>query len=278
MNRPEIEPRAAPAPPAVAFRDVTIQFDTPSKGVHVAVTDITIDIPEGRFVAIVGPSGCGKSTLLNAAAGLLVPNHGQVEIFGAPLQGINTHATYLFQQDALLPWCTVLDNVMLGPLFEGMKRGDAARLARDWLQRVGLAAFADRFPHQLSGGMRKRVAIAQTWIVDPQILLMDEPFSALDVQVRQMMETELLNLWQGSNKTVLFVTHDLEEAIALSDEVIVLSAGPARIKGVYPVPLARPRDVAEIRLDPRFDSLYRRIWGDLRDEVRRQYERQEQQA
>jgi NitT/TauT family transport system ATP-binding protein len=278
MNRPEIEPRVAPAPPAVAFRDVAIQFDTPSKGVHVAVTDISIDIPEGRFVSIVGPSGCGKSTLLNAAAGLLVPNHGHVAIFGAPLQGLNTHATYLFQQDALLPWCTVLDNVMLGPLFEGMKRGDAERLARDWLQRVGLAAFADRFPHQLSGGMRKRVAIAQTWIVDPQILLMDEPFSALDVQVRQMMETELLNLWQGSNKTVLFVTHDLEEAIALSDEVIVLSAGPACIKGVYPVPLARPRDVAEIRLDPRFDSLYRRIWGDLRDEVRRQYERQEHQA
>jgi len=278
MNRAATQPRATPAPPAVAFRDVAIQFDTPSKGVHVAVTDITIDIPEGRFVSIVGPSGCGKSTLLNAAAGLLVPRQGHVEIFGAPLQGLNTHATYLFQQDALLPWCTVLDNVMLGPLFEGMKRGEAERLAHDWLQRVGLAAFADRFPHQLSGGMRKRVAIAQTWIVDPRIFLMDEPFSALDVQVRQMMETELLNLWQGSNKTVLFVTHDLEEAIALSDEVVVLSAGPARIKGVYTVPLARPRDVAEIRLDPRFDSLYRRIWGDLRDEVRRQYERQEHQA
>lgn len=266
------------APPAVAFRDVAIQFDTPSKDVQLAVTDITVDIPEGQFVAIVGPSGCGKSTLLNAAAGLLMPNRGRVEIFGAALNGINAHATYLFQQDALLPWCTVLDNVKLGPLFQGMESGESNRLARDWLQRVGLSAFADRFPHQLSGGMRKRVAIAQTWIVDPRILLMDEPFASLDVQVRQMMETELLNLWQGSNKTVLFVTHDLEEAIALSDVVIVLSAGPARIKGIYTVPLARPRDVAEIRLDPRFDELYRHIWGDLRDEVKRQHERQELHA
>ena len=265
-------------PPAIAFRDVAIQFDTPSKDVHVAVTEITVDIPEGQFVAIVGPSGCGKSTLLNAAAGLLMPNRGRVEIFGAPLDGINPHATYLFQQDALLPWRTVLDNVKLGPLFQGMAPDEANRLARDWLQRVGLSAFADRFPHQLSGGMRKRVAIAQTWIVDPRILLMDEPFASLDVQVRQMMETELLNLWQGSNKTVLFVTHDLEEAIALSDIVVVLSAGPARIKGIYTVPLARPRDVAEIRLDPRFDELYRRIWGDLRDEVKRQHERQEVHA
>jgi NitT/TauT family transport system ATP-binding protein len=278
MNSAATQPRAAPGAPAVSFRDVAVRFDTPSKDTHVAVTDITIDIPEGRFVAIVGPSGCGKSTLLNAAAGLLAPSRGHVEIFGARLTGINTHATYLFQQDALLPWRTVLDNVMLGPLFQGAPRVEAERLARDWLQRVGLAAFADRFPHQLSGGMRKRVAIAQTWIIDPRILLMDEPFSSLDVQVRQMMETELLGLWQGSDKTVLFVTHDLEEAIALSDEVIVLSAGPARIKGVYTVPLARPRDVAEIRLDSRFDDLYRRIWGDLRDEVRRQYERQEHHA
>ena len=274
----EAAPRPHAAAPAVAFRDVEIQFDTPAAAGFVAVTDLTIDSPEGRVVAIVGPSGCGKSTLLNAAAGLLLPSRGEVEIFGASLDGINEHATYLFQQDALLPWRTVLDNVMLGPLFQRMKRAEAEALARDWLQRVGLSAFADRFPHQLSGGMRKRVAIAQTWIIGPRILLMDEPFSALDVQVRQMMETELLTLWQGSDKTVLFVTHDLEEAIALADEVVVLSAGPARVMGVYQVPLERPRDVAEIRLDPRFDGLYRRIWNDLRDEVRRQYERQEREA
>jgi NitT/TauT family transport system ATP-binding protein len=266
------------SPAALAFQDVAIQFETPAKGVHIAVTDITLAIPEGRFVAIVGPSGCGKSTLLNAAAGLLVPDHGHVEVFGAALNGVNSHATYLFQQDALLPWRTVRDNVMLGPLFQGMPRTEAAALARNWLQRVGLAAFADHFPYQLSGGMRKRVAIAQTWIVDPRILLMDEPFASLDVQVRQMMETELLALWQGSNKTVLFVTHDLEEAIALADDVVVLSAGPARIKGVYAVPLPRPRDVAEIRLDPRFDPLYRQIWSDLRDEVKRQYAQQERTA
>lgn len=271
-------PQPRPVRAAVAFRNVAIQFVTPARGIHLAVTDITVEIPEGRFVAIVGPSGCGKSTLLNAAAGLLVPSQGYVEIFGAPLDGLNIHATYLFQQDALLPWRTVLENVLLGPLFQGMKRKEAEPLAQDWLRRVGLSGFADRFPHQLSGGMRKRVAIAQTWIVDPRIFLMDEPFAALDVQVRQMMETELLNLWQGTNKTVLFVTHDLEEAIALSDEVVVLSAGPARVKGTYEVTLDRPRDVAEIRLDPRFDELYRAIWGDLRDEVKYQYEQQEQQA
>ena len=270
--------QAQTASTAVAFRDIAIEFQTPSRGLHLAVTDITIEVPEGRFVAIVGPSGCGKSTLLNAAAGLLIPSRGHVEIFGKPLEGLNSHATYLFQQDALLPWRSVLDNVLLGPLFQGMKRREAEALAQQWLLRVGLAGFADRFPHQLSGGMRKRVAIAQTWIVDPQILLMDEPFSALDVQVRQMMETELLTLWQGSNKTVLFVTHDLEEAIALADEVVVLSAGPGRLKGVYEVPLSRPRDVAEIRLDPTFDRLYRAIWDDLRDEVRRQYEQQEKLA
>src|SRR3972149_740754 len=141
-------------PPALAFHDVAIQFETPARGVHVAVTDITLAIPEGRFVAIVGPSGCGKSTLLNAAAGLLVPDRGHVEVFGQALNGVNAHATYLFQQDALLPWRTVLANVMLGPLFQGIPHAEALPLARRWLQRVGLAAFADHFPHQLSGGMR----------------------------------------------------------------------------------------------------------------------------
>jgi NitT/TauT family transport system ATP-binding protein len=255
--------------PAISCRHVTVRFATPAGSVHTVIGDVSLDVEDGTFVAIVGPSGCGKSTLLNLVAGLLQPQLGDIAIFGERLTGINRHAGYLFQQDALLPWRTVLDNVMLGLVFRGVARDEATRRARQWIERVGLAGFEDRFPHLLSGGMRKRVAIAQSWIVDPRILLMDEPFSALDVQTRQIMETELLDLWQESRRTVLFITHDLEEAIALADRVVVLSAGPAaRIKGDYPVSLARPRDVAEIRLEPAFVELYRRIWADLRDEVR----------
>ncbi len=234
--------------PAVAFEDVTVRFRAPSGEVHTVARNISFAIEEGTFVAIVGPSGCGKSTLLNAAAGLLFPPAGRVLIFGEALRGINQHATYLFQQDALLPWRTVVDNVMLGPIFRNVGQDEARAQALRWIDRVGLKGFEDRFPHQLSGGMRKRVAVAQSWIVNPRILLMDEPFGALDVQTRQIMET------------------------ALADKVVVLSAGPARLKGIYDVDLPRPRDVAEIRLSPGFMSLYTRIWADLRDEVKRQYD------
>ena len=261
------------AAPAVAFENVTIRFRTPKGGVHTVLMDISLKVADGTFLAIVGPSGCGKSTLLNVAAGLLAPPDGRTLVFGEPLAGINRHAAYLFQQDALLPWRTVLDNVMLGLVFRNAPRDEAVPLAHRFIERVGLKGFEDRFPHQLSGGMRKRVALAQNWIVDPRILLMDEPFGALDVQTRQIMENELLDLWQESRQTVLFITHDLEEAIALADRVVVISAGPAaRIKGDYEVPLARPRDVAEIRLNSEFMQLYKRIWSDLRDEVRHSYE------
>ncbi len=253
--------------PAIAFEGVTVRFATPAGAVHTVMSGIDLAIETGTFVAIVGPSGCGKSTLLNAAAGLLFPPEGRVSVFGEQLTGVNPHAAYLFQQDALLPWRTVLDNVKLGLVFRGVAHAEARAEARRWLARVGLAGFEDRFPHQLSGGMRKRAAIAQAWITDPRILLMDEPFASLDVQTRQIMENELLELWQGSSKTVLFITHDLEEAIALADRVVVLSTGPARLKGDYGIALKRPRDVAEIRLDPAFNALYKRIWADLRDEV-----------
>jgi NitT/TauT family transport system ATP-binding protein len=253
--------------PAVSFDNVTIRMGSPGGTALTVATGLSLDVADGTFVAIVGPSGCGKSTLLNLAAGLLFTAEGNVRVFGERLQGINRDAAYLFQQDALLPWRTVVDNVILGLLFRGVAKAEALRQARHWIERVGLSGFEDRFPHQLSGGMRKRVALAQSWIVDPRILLMDEPFSALDVQTRQIMETELLTLWQETRKTVLFVTHDLEEAIALADQVVVLSARPARIKGIYPVDLERPRDVAEIRMIPRFMELYNRIWADLRVEV-----------
>jgi len=261
-----------PPAPAIAFAGVTVRFATPDGGVHTVLSDISLDVADGTFVAIVGPSGCGKSTLLNVAAGLLEPPDGVVRVFGAPLAGVNPHAAYLFQQDALLPWRNVLENVMLGLVFRGVPHEEAAERARSYVERVGLKGFDDRFPHQLSGGMRKRVALAQSWIVDPRILLMDEPFGALDVQTRQIMENELLDLWNESRQTVLFITHDLEEAIALADRVVVISAGPsARIKGDYQVALTRPRDVTEIRLNPDFMQLFKRIWSDLRDEVKHSY-------
>ncbi|HKB83614.1 MAG TPA: ABC transporter ATP-binding protein [Burkholderiales bacterium] len=239
---------------------------------YTAVADISLDVPEGEFVSVVGPTGCGKSTLLNVAAGLLAPTRGSVSVFGQKLQGINTRAGYLFQSEALMPWRTALHNVMAGLEFRGRAAQEARSHAADWLRRVGLAAHGHKYPHELSGGMRKRVALAQTLILDPKILLMDEPFSALDVQTRSLMENELLNLWAQDRKSVVFVTHDLEEAISLSDRVVVMSAGPAsRLIGEFAIDLPRPRDVAEIRLTPRFVEIHKLIWQALRDEVKKAY-------
>ena len=225
---------------------------------------------EGEFVAVVGPTGCGKSTLLNVAAGLLAPTGGSATVFGEKLRDINARAGYLFQNDALMPWRTALQNVTVGLEFRGIAAKEARSRAADWLRRVGLAAHGHKYPHELSGGMRKRVALAQTLILDPKILLMDEPFSALDVQTRSLMENELLNLWAQDRKSVVFVTHDLEEAISLSDRVVVMSAGPAsRLIGEFAIDLPRPRDVSEIRLTPRFVELHRLIWQALRDEVKK---------
>ncbi|MBE3596959.1 MAG: ABC transporter ATP-binding protein [Hydrogenibacillus sp.] len=285
--RPTAHPERIDRPASVGNRDqapasglalrlngVTKRFRTPSGGIYTAVEDIDLDVAAGTFVSIVGPSGSGKSTILNMTAGLTEPSAGTVEVFGEPLRGLNRRATYMFQQDALLPWKTVLENAMLGLIFRGVDRREARERALYWLEKVGLKPFADRYPYQLSGGMRKRVAVAQSWIVDPDILHMDEPFSALDVQTRQMMENELLELWASSRKTVLFVTHDLEEAIALSDEVVVLSAGPgSRIVGRFKVDIPRPRNLIDIRAEPAFGELYRSIWAILREEVLKSYER-----
>ena len=239
---------------------------------YTAVADVNLAVAEGEFVAVVGPTGCGKSTLLNVAAGLRAPTRGSVTVFGEKLQGINARAGYLFQNEALMPWRTALHNVTVGLEFRGIAAREAGVRAADWLRRVGLAAHGHKYPHELSGGMRKRVALAQTLILDPKILLMDEPFSALDVQTRSLMENELLNLWAQDRKSVVFVTHDLEEAISLSDRVVVMSAGPAsRLIGEFPIDLPRPRDVAEIRLTPRFVELHRLIWQALRDEVQKAY-------
>jgi NitT/TauT family transport system ATP-binding protein len=240
---------------------------------YTAVRDVTLTVGAGEFVSVVGPTGCGKSTLLNVAAGLLAPSMGAVRVFGEPLAGLNRRAGYMFQTESLMPWRTALQNVTAGLEFRGI--ADAREQAEAWLRRVGLGGFGDRYPHQLSGGMRKRVSLAQTLVLDPDIILMDEPFSALDVQTRQLMENELLALWSAKKKAVVFITHDLDEAIALSDRVVCLSAGPAAHPiGEFAIDLERPRDVAEVRVTPRFVELHKAIWAVLREEVLKGYRQQ----
>lgn len=251
--------------------NVTCSFETP-EGVYTATKDVSFSIGDGEFVSVVGPTGCGKSTLLNAAAGLLKPAAGRVLIYGEALNGINHRAGYMFQAESLMPWATAIDNVMMSLKFRGVPENEAREAGFDWLERVGLERFADRYPHELSGGMRKRVAMAQTMIADPDILLMDESFSALDIQTRQLMENELLELWQAKKKAVLFITHDLDEAIAMSDRVVVMSAGPASHPlGSFPIAIPRPRNVAEIRTRADFNECYSAIWEVLREEVLKSY-------
>ena len=279
---------------ALSLEAVTVAF-----GSYTAVATTTLHVDAGEFVSVVGPTGCGKSTLLNLAAGLSAPNSGTVLVDGAPLLGINRKAGYLFQGESLMPWRTARDNVAAGPEFAGASRTEARAAADAWLARVGLSGHGAKYPHQMSGGMRKRAQLAQTLVLDPPILLMDEPFSALDVQTRLMMENELLALWDsgsasarerftdsgsasarersagsgGPRKSVLFITHDLEEAISLSDRVVVLSAGPGtRPIAEFAITLPRPRDVAEIRLTPAFQHLQEEIWAVLRAEVLRAYQ------
>jgi NitT/TauT family transport system ATP-binding protein len=264
--------------PALSLQGVSCTFISPEAPGqrYTAVRDVNLTVGAGEFVAVVGPTGCGKSTLLNMAAGLLSPSTGTVEVFGRPLAGINARAGYMFQAESLMPWRTARGNVMAGLEFRSdWAKGDAQRHAEDWLRRVGLGAFGDRYPHQLSGGMRKRVSLAQTLALDPDIILMDEPFSALDIQTRQLMENEVLDLWAAKRKAVLFITHDLDEAIAMSDRVVILSAGPASHPiGEFHIDIARPRDVAEIKTSARFLELHTAIWAVLRDEVLKGYAQQ----
>ena len=260
--------------PAIELDGVTKRFITPKGGVYTALRDLSLAVQPGEFCALVGPTGSGKSTTLALISGLEPPSEGEVRVLGKAVRGIDPAIGYVFQADAVFPWKSVLDNVAAGPRYRGASQKQARERALDWISRVGLAGFEDRYPHQLSGGMRKRVALAQTLINGPEVLLMDEPFSALDVQTRSLMEDELLTLWAASSASVVFVTHDLEEAIALADRVFVLTAGPATVKGNYVVDIPRPRNVAEIRFHPRFAQIYEEIWADLRDEVLVSYERQ----
>ncbi len=264
-------------PDALSLEQVTCTFPAAQGGSYTAMREASLTVAPGEFVSVVGPTGCGKSTLLNMAAGLLAPTAGAVRVFGDPLRGINHRAGYMFQGEALMPWRTALANVTAGLEFAGVPTDEARERGMEWLRRVGLGGFEDRYPHQMSGGMRKRAMLAQTLIRDPDIILMDEPFSALDIQTRQLMENEVLDLWMASRKAVLFITHDLDEAIAMSDRVVVLSAGPETHPiGEFPIDIPRPRDVAEIRAHPRFIELHQAIWAVLRDEVLKGYARQRQ--
>ncbi|MFL6054928.1 MAG: ABC transporter ATP-binding protein [Actinoallomurus sp.] len=265
--------QAEPDGPAIELHDATKRFRSSSGGVHTAVRNLDLAVRAGEFVAVVGPTGCGKSTTLSLVSGLEPPSAGEVLVHGRPVDGIPEGVGYMFQNDAVLPWRTVLDNVATGPRYRGVSRQRARELARDWVQRVGLDGFESYYPHQLSGGMRKRVALAQTLVNEPSILLMDEPFSALDVQTRSLMQDELLRLWSGGDTgqrggaAVVFVTHDLEEAVVLGDRVVVMTAGPATVKASFDVPLERPRDAEEIRLTSEFLDIYREVWESLREEV-----------
>jgi sulfonate transport system ATP-binding protein len=264
----------APIPAlAIEIRSVSKWFTEPSGAPYAALRDFTLAVQPGEFCAVVGPTGCGKSTTLTLVAGLEKPSTGTVSVAGRPVSGIPADVGVVFQQDAVFPWKTVLGNVAAGPRFRGHSRGDARAQARDWLRRVGLSAFEDYYPHQLSGGMRKRVALAQSLITSPRVLLLDEPFSALDVQTRAIMCDELMALWHSTRPAVIFVTHDLGEAIALADRVVVLTASPGKVKAVFDVDLPRPRHIQQIRFEPEFVSIYQNIWDALRSEVDTAYAR-----
>lgn len=254
-------------PAAVELEQVARRFVTPAGEVLSALEEFDLTIAPGEFMAIVGPTGCGKSTTLGLVAGLARPQAGSVRIFDTPVAGVDRRIGFVFQQDAVFPWRDVLSNVSAGPRFRGDGKADAEARSRDWIKRVGLSGFEHHLPHQLSGGMRKRVALAQTFINKPEILLMDEPFSALDVQTRELMQEELLQLWSENRAAVLFVTHDLDEAILLADRVAVLTTRPARVKSVHAIDLPRPRDIATLRYDERFIEIARLISEDLRAEV-----------
>jgi NitT/TauT family transport system ATP-binding protein len=256
----------------IVLQGVTKRFASPSGEMFTAINDVSLRVAPGEFCAVVGPTGCGKSTTLTLVAGLEHPTAGSVYADGRQVQGVVKGTSFMFQADALLPWKSVEANVAMGPMFRGASKKEALAQAKDWLRRVGLSGFESHHPHQLSGGMRKRAAMAAALINEPSILLMDEPFGALDVQTKAIMSNELLRLWEQSRPSVLFITHDLEEAIALADKVIVMTAGPGTVKDVYDIDLPRPRGaVQDVRFQPRFLELQHQIWESLKDEVQRAY-------
>ncbi|HWP29830.1 MAG TPA: ABC transporter ATP-binding protein [Chloroflexota bacterium] len=272
---PAVASALAPgALPRIALRNVTKSFPTPDGGRYQALGGVSFDVAPGEFVSVVGPSGCGKSTLLRLVAGLDRPDEGEIRRDGQPVGGIDRRLGFVFQQDALLPWRTVYENVALGLRIRRLPPAEVRERAREWIARVGLRGFEDYYPARLSGGMRKRVAIAQTLCYEPDVILMDEPFAHLDVQTRYYVEEDLMRLCIDGQRTILFVTHDLDEAIGLADRVVVLSAGPrSRVRAEEAVPLPRPRNLLAVRAQPGFTALATRLWQLLFEEVSRVYGR-----
>ncbi len=257
--------------PVIEAKDVFRAFIARGEGRKrypiLALQDATLAIEKGEFISFVGPSGCGKSTLLNMVAGIFPPTAGEVRYKGQIVSGINTDVGYMTQDDNLLPWRTLRDNVEVALEFRGMPANQRHEQAAKYIAKVGLSGFENHYPHELSGGMRKRCALVRTLIYEPDIILMDEPFGPLDAQTRVILQDELLKLWDGTGKTIVFVTHDLVEAIALSDRIVLFSRAPGRIKQVYTVPLKRPRDVFHIHGEPAFPDFFNQLWSDLKEEI-----------
>ncbi len=258
-------------PPILSIQHLRKEFF--SRGNRVlAVEDMSLDIEEGEFVTIVGPSGCGKSTLLNSIIGLVHPTSGTIAYQGRNLRGINDEIGYVPQSDYLYAWRTLLNNVAFPLEVRGVEQKVRHARARDYIQRVGLAGFEDHYPHELSGGMRQRANIIRTLIYDPEVILMDEPFGPLDAQTRIILQDQLLQLWREARKTVIFITHDLVEAIALADRVVVMTSRPGTVRSVTRVDIPRPRDVFSIHGKEAFRRTYDKLWKELREEVRRSEE------
>ena len=252
---------------AVEFRDVSVHFQVPGGDTVLAAQHINLTVRPGEFVAVVGPSGCGKTTLLNLLAGLIRPSAGQVFRHGKPVDGPSRDVGYMLARSALTPWRTARRNVELGLEIRGVGRAERRARAMQLLRQLRIDRFADAYPGQLSHGMQQRVAIARTLAIDPDLWLMDEPFGALDAQTRVTVQSEFLSLWEGSPKTVIFVTHDLAEAVMLADRVVVMTARPGRIKLDTAVGVERPRRPADLLFDPRLETIEQTIWKELRDEL-----------
>lgn len=248
----------------VSIRNVVKKYDT-RNGEMIALNGANLDIKENEFICVIGPSGCGKSTLLNIIAGLLEPTSGEVIVDGHKVQGTGVDRGVVFQQYALFPWLTVRKNVQFGLKLQGKPQAEMDAIAEKYIKMVGLEKFTDSYPKELSGGMKQRVAIARAYAVNPSVLLMDEPFGALDAQTRTQLQSELLKTWQEENKTCFFVTHDIEEAIVLASRVVIMSARPGRIKEVIDIDIPHPRDQAT-KMSPRFIELKNYIWGQVYQE------------
>ena len=248
----------------LSFRDVTFGFPNKQRP---AIRNITFDVSRTKFVAVIGPSGCGKSTLLNLAAGLLAPNSGEVLFRGERVTAVNTEAAYVTQDANLLPWLTVKSNIGLALKLRNFRRSEREERIARWIKLVGLEGFESHFPRELSGGMQKRASIARALIYDPAIVLMDEPFGPLDAITRQRLQQDLLDLWEGTGGTLVFVTHDLTEAICLADEIVVISRGPGRVRGILSVPIERPRDIVSVIESREFNEIYRELWDLFKSEL-----------